>query len=79
MQPIFTPELLVKHLYNETNEQEAIAINRALATDVTIKQEFTSLQEARYALDEADGEIPGASVIEKIRAFSKEKELAASH
>jgi hypothetical protein len=79
MQQTFTPELLVKHLYNETTPSEASAINHALANDTNLQQEFKQLQETKNALDEADGEAPGAYVIQKILAFSKKQELTESH
>jgi hypothetical protein len=79
MQQISTPELLIKHLYNETNTAEAGVVDAALAADVNLQQEYAQFQETKYALDEADGKAPGSSVIEKIMAFSKEQELAASH
>lgn len=79
MQQISTSELLIKHLYNETNAAEADVVDVALAADVNLQQEYTQLQEAKYALDEADGQAPGSAVIEKIMAFSKEQELAPSH
>ena len=79
MQQTFTPELLVKHLYNETTPSEASAINHALANDMNLQQEFKQLQETKNALDEADGEAPDTSVIQKILAFSKKQELAESH
>lgn len=79
MQQTFTPELLVKHLYNETTPSEASAINHALANDANLQQEFRQLQETKIALDEADGELPGTSVVQRILAFSKKQELTESH
>ena len=79
MQQTFTPELLVKHLYNETTEQESISVKEALANDETLQQEYSLLQKAKYALDETGGETPGSSVIESILTFSKERELTETH
>ncbi len=78
MQPNSTPELLVKHLYNETNTQEANSVKDALANDVNAEQEFSQLQAVKQALDETDGETPSVSVIQKILSFSKEQELTES-
>lgn len=78
MQQIFTSELLVKHLYNETTDSEAAAIENALANDANLQQEFKQLRATKNALDE-DGEAPSTSTIEKILAFSKEQELTESH
>lgn len=79
MQQISTPELLVKHLYNETSAEEATTVDNALTNDSKLQEEFNELQTAKIALDEADGELPGVSVIEKIMTFSKEQELTATH
>ncbi|MFN8261202.1 MAG: hypothetical protein U0X41_09740 [Chitinophagales bacterium] len=79
MQQISTSELLIKHLYNETNEAEAASVRSILANDTAMQQEFSRLQEAKNELDEAGGDIPGVSVIEKIKAFSKKQSLAEAH
>ena len=79
MQQISTPELLVKHLYHETTQEEASKVESILASDAKLQQEYAQLQETKYALDEADGELPNANVLEKIMEFSKEQELTESH
>ena len=79
MQQNSTSELLVKHLYNETTDSEATAIEHALANDANLQQEFKQLRATKNALDETDGETPSASTIQKILAFSKEQELTESH
>lgn len=71
MQLIFTPELLVKYLYNETTETETAIVKETFANDVNLQQEFKQLQASKYALDESDGGAPGTSVVQKILAFSK--------
>ena len=53
MQQNSTNELLVKHLYNETNSEQITAINQALAEDALLQEEFNQLKETKYALDEA--------------------------
>ena len=79
MQQNSTNELLVKHLYNETNSQQVAILNQALAEDALLQEEFNKLKETKYALDEAGDELPSASVIEKIKAFSKSQELTETH
>ncbi|MEZ5025514.1 MAG: hypothetical protein R2739_02955 [Chitinophagales bacterium] len=76
MQQIFTPELLVKHLYNETTTKEAEIINEAIAKNATLKQEFNRLQTAKNALNEDDGELPKASTIENILSYSKQQHVS---
>ncbi len=75
MQQIFTPEILVKHLYNETTLEESALINDALSNDVKLEQEFRQLQETKYALDESEGDEPRSAVSKKILEFSKKQEL----
>ncbi len=79
MQQNSTSELLVKHLYNETSTNEANAVSDALAQDNALQQEFNQLSEAKYALDETDGETPDISIIQKIMKFSKQQELTETH
>ncbi len=75
MQQIFTPELLVKHLYNETTPEEAIAIEDALTTNVALQTVYRQLQATKYALDEEDGGTPPSSVLQKIKAYSVAQSL----
>ncbi len=72
MQQNSTPELLVKHLYNETNATEAKSVQNSMESNPSLQQEFKSLQEAKYRLDETDGDEPGKSAISNILAYSKE-------
>jgi len=71
MQQNFTPELLVKHLYNETNANETQLVENALEQNEAIRQEFKDIESAKLALDEADGHEPSKSIIDNILAFSK--------
>lgn len=79
MQRTFTPEILVKHLYHETGNVEASAIRRILKEDASLQQEFTQMQESKQALDDLDGDMPSASVIEHILAHSRQQESIATH
>jgi hypothetical protein len=72
MEKDFTPQLLIKHLYNETTEPEKTAVEAALLANAELKNEFEQLQEAKYALDEAGGESPCAMSIHNILQYSKE-------
>lgn len=71
MQQISTSELLVKHLYNETNADEASVVNNAIENQPVIQQDFVDLQIAKDALDGTDGHEPKPSVIDNIIAYSK--------
>lgn len=71
MQKNSTPELLVKHLYNETTNSEAILVNDALKNNIDLQEEFKQMQATKYALDDTDGNEPNKSVIENILNYSK--------
>ena len=75
MQEISTPELLVKHLYNETNALEKSIVNQAIENQVLIKEEYTNMQTAKNALDEIDGNEPNQAVIDTILTYSKMNEI----
>ena len=51
MTEIFTPELLLKYLYNETTDMEHQIIATALKTDVHLNKVYTELQEGIAILD----------------------------
>ena len=75
MQRDFTPNILTKHLYNETNITEAASIRIALETDVSLQEEFNQLKEAKHALDENGGERPSRAAIRKILDYSRQQQL----
>jgi hypothetical protein len=79
MQQISTPELLVKHLYNETNKSEADALQQELNSNPETAQLYTKLQDAKNALEENDGEMPSVNVVEKILAYSNANTLEEIH
>lgn len=71
MQTDFTPEILVKHLYNETSLLEAQAIRNALVQDETLQEKFKELQTAKTLLDENGGDEPDAETIKSILSYAK--------
>ncbi len=79
MQQISTPELLVKQLYNETNPIEAAAVQQAIDNNPEMADLYTSLQEAKAAVEESDGESPSVRSIEKILTYSNAKTLEEIH
>ncbi|MDB5226054.1 MAG: hypothetical protein JWN78_247 [Bacteroidota bacterium] len=74
MQTDFTPNILIKHLYNETNITEAASVRNALENDVSLQEEFNKLKEAKQALDENGGE-PSPTTIQNILDFSRQHQL----
>lgn len=79
MQQISTPELLVKHLYSETDAEETVILQNSLENDAKIAESYKQLQEVKNALDEAGGESPANSVIQHILEYSTQQELSTSH
>lgn len=71
MKQISTPELLVKHLYLETDSDERRQIEQLLTNDSEVADMFAQLSEAKQALDEDGGELPGTPVMENILRYSK--------
>lgn len=76
MQQNFTREILVKYLYNETNEVEAKTIETALLNDVSLQQEFAQLRHVKNKIDENGGDSPSSDSIQKILNYSKQKQTA---
>ena len=75
MEQDFTPQLLIKHLYNETNEAESLSVFQALENDPIVQQEFTQLKEAKQALDESGDNGPGKATIRNILEYSLQQHL----
>lgn len=71
MKQISTPELLVKQLYLETDSNERRQIGQQLTDDSEVADMFAQLSEAKQALDEDGGELPGTPVMENILRYSK--------
>lgn len=71
MKQISTPELLVKYLYLETDSDERKHIGQQLTDDSEASDMFAQLSEAKQALDEDGGELPGTPVMENILRYSK--------
>ena len=71
MKQISTPELLVKQLYLETDSDERRQIEQLLTNDSEVADMFAQLSEAKQALDEDGGELPGTPVMENILRYSK--------
>ncbi|MBK6273990.1 MAG: hypothetical protein IPF58_04475 [Saprospirales bacterium] len=76
MQQNFTREILVKHLYNETNEHEAKVIETALRNDISLQQEFAQLRHVKNKIDEDGGDSPSNDSIQKILNYSKQQQPA---
>ena len=71
MKQISTPELLVKQLYLETDSDERRQIEQQLTDDSEVADMFAQLSEAKQALNEDGGELPGTPVMDNILRYSK--------
>jgi len=47
----YTNENLIQYLYHETSEEETKAIEKAIQTDWTLKEQFEALKNAKQGLD----------------------------
>ncbi len=47
----YTSEDLIQYLYHETSEEETKAIEKAIQTDWTLKEQFEALKGAKQDLD----------------------------
>lgn len=48
---IFTPEEMLRYLYNEMNAEEASKMKQAIESDWTLQEEFESLRQSLSTLD----------------------------
>ena len=48
---LFTPEDMLRYLYNELNAEESAALLRAMEADWTLREEFENLKQAVMSLD----------------------------
>lgn len=47
----YTTDQLIQYLYHETSEEETKAIEKALQTDWTLKEQFEALKGTKHELD----------------------------
>lgn len=75
MESIFTPELLVKFLYNETTPAKTLEIKQALLHDVELKQELEQMRFVKHAMEDFGSDNPSPESISAITAYAKQKEM----
>ncbi|PWT99372.1 MAG: hypothetical protein C5B52_10750 [Bacteroidetes bacterium] len=66
---IFTPEDMIRYLYNETSAEETAAISLALETDWSLKEKFEILKRSIESLDRIQRS-PRAKAIESILRYA---------
>jgi hypothetical protein len=71
MTVLFTPEDLVRYLYNETSPETTAAIEAALLEDWTLREKFEVLKASSENLDKAL-ESPRTEVILNVLNYARE-------
>jgi hypothetical protein len=71
MTVLFTPEDLVRYLYNETSPETTAAIEAALLEDWTLREKFEVLKSSAQTLDKAL-ESPRTEVILNVLNYARE-------
>jgi hypothetical protein len=71
MTVLFTPEDLVRYLYNETSPETTAAIEAALQEDWTLREKFEVLKASSQTLDKAL-ESPRTEVILNVLNYARE-------
>ncbi len=66
---IFTPEDMIRYLYNETSAEETAAIRLALESDWSLREKFELLRRSVESLDHIVRS-PRAKVINSILAYA---------
>ena len=70
----FTPNDVIRYLYNETSEEENKAIAQALIIDAELLEIYMQLKQSAEKLDEIEKK-PSENVINNILNYSKSKDL----
>jgi hypothetical protein len=73
MQTDFTTQLLIKHLYNETTEQEQQVVQEALEQNYSLREEFLQLQEMYRELGGLVEEMPSRRSVRVILEYAHEQ------
>ena len=71
MTVLFTPEDLVRYLYNETSPETKAAIEAALSEDWTLREKFEVLKASSENLDKAL-ESPRTEIILNVLNYARE-------
>lgn len=68
----FTPEELLLYLYNETSEEQTVAIKKALEQDWTLREKLAVLKDSSQRLNVLI-ESPRANVVLDILSYAREQ------
>lgn len=68
----FTPEDLLLYLYNETSEEQSVAIKKALESDWSLREKLAVLKDSMKRLDTVS-ESPRTNVVLDILNYAREQ------
>ena len=75
---LFTPEDLIRYLYNETSPEKAAAIEAALQEDWTLREKLEVLKASAQNLDKIT-ESPRTEIILNVLNYARETAPEAAH
>ena len=78
MQLLFTPEDLIRYLYNETSTEKTSAIDAALREDWTLREKLEVLKASTQRLDSII-ESPRMEVLQRVMNYARETEVNSIH
>jgi len=73
----FTPEDLVRYLYNETSEQKTASIKAALQTDWNLRETYEKLLSSQKNLDKISFS-PRSESVNKILEYASKRRTAVT-
>lgn len=75
MKQIFTKNLLIKYIYNETTSAETLTVEDALNTDYDLYEHYCELYDSYKALPKATFS-PSQEAISNVLAYSRSAQMA---
>lgn len=69
---LFTPEELVRYLYNEASPATTAAIEEALQNDWTLREKLEVLRQSSRELNRVALESPGPASLKRIMNYARE-------
>jgi hypothetical protein len=78
MHLLFTPEELIRYLYNEASTEKTAAIEAALREDWTLREKLEVLKASTQRLDTII-ESPRMEVLQRVMNYARETEVNPIH
>jgi len=79
MQQNSTLDLLIKHLYQETDTDENAIVQQLLASDTKLQEQYQQLCATKNAIDEHGGDGPNDTIIQQVLSYSQQKEHSITY